>query len=61
MVNPIRIEEGYSVVPQGPGLEVDLYWEEVERRLVKMLWGIDSPVSLLPVFLSLLTLDCALQ
>ena len=60
MVTPIRIVEGDSVVPQ-PGLEVDLYWEEVERRLVKMLWGIDSPVSLLPVFLSLLTLDCALQ
>ncbi len=35
--NPIQIEDGYLIVPQGPGLGVELDWEEVERRTVEVL------------------------
>ena len=31
------IEEGELVVPQGPGLGVELDWEEIERRTVAVL------------------------
>ncbi|MDE2726203.1 MAG: hypothetical protein OXI59_22775 [Gemmatimonadota bacterium] len=37
MKNPIQIEDGYLIVPQGPGLGVELDWEEIERRTVEVL------------------------
>ena len=35
--NPIQIEDGDLVVPQGPGLGVELDWKEIERRTVAAL------------------------
>jgi L-alanine-DL-glutamate epimerase-like enolase superfamily enzyme len=37
VLNPIRIEEGDLVVPQGPGLGVELDWDEIERRTTEVL------------------------
>jgi L-alanine-DL-glutamate epimerase-like enolase superfamily enzyme len=35
--NPVQIEDGYVVVPQGPGLGAELDWGEIERRTVEVL------------------------
>jgi len=35
--NPIQIEDGYLLVPEGPGLGVELDWDEIERRTLEVL------------------------
>ena len=35
--NPIVVEDGQIVVPQGEGLGIDLDWDELERRTVDLL------------------------
>ena len=35
--NPIIVEDGCIVVPQGDGLGMELDWEELERRTVEVL------------------------
>jgi L-alanine-DL-glutamate epimerase-like enolase superfamily enzyme len=35
--NPIQVEEGYLIVPGGPGLGMEPDWEEIDRRTVAVL------------------------
>ena len=35
--NPLTLDEGYVAAPTGPGLGVELDWEELERRTVTVL------------------------
>jgi L-alanine-DL-glutamate epimerase-like enolase superfamily enzyme len=37
VVNPIRVEDGDLMVPSGPGLGIELDWDEIERRTVEVL------------------------
>lgn len=37
LVNPVQVEDGYLIVPQGPGLGAELDWDEVDRRTVEVL------------------------
>ena len=34
--NPLDLQEGYLPVPTGPGLGVELDWDEVEKRTESM-------------------------
>lgn len=35
--NPLRIEDGYVIVPDSPGLGLELDWDEIDRRTVDVL------------------------
>ena len=35
--NPVAVEDGHILVPQGDGLGIELDWDELERRTVEVL------------------------
>jgi len=35
--NPVKVEDGHIVVPQGDGLGIELDWDELEKRTVEVL------------------------